>query len=152
MKKETIMKCVKILFILYCFVLVYVLIIPNHFRPGLSFRLFNIIPFNTIINYFINISEHTINTEIVIQNLTVNLILFLPMGMSLPVLFKNKINKFWKFLIIALIVITSVEIIQYITMVGSADIDDIILNTLGACIGYFIVHLNFVRKILKLDE
>ena len=74
------------------------------------------------------------------------------MGMSLPVIFENKINKFWKFLITSLIVIILVEIIQFITIIGSADIDDIILNTIGASIGYFIVHLNFVRKMLKLDE
>ena len=74
------------------------------------------------------------------------------MCMSLPVIFENKINKFWKFLITSLIVIILVEIIQFITIIGSADIDDIILNTIGASIGYFIVHLNFVRKMLKLDE
>lgn len=105
-----------------------------------------------IIGYFKRLSEHTINTSIVVQNLSVNLILFLPMGISLPVIFENKINKFWKFLIISLILITLVEIIQFVTMVGSADIDDIILIVIGSCIGYFIVHLNFVRKILKLDE
>lgn len=68
MKKDNIKKCITILFILYCLVLIFLLVIPNHFRPGLNYRLFNIIPFHTIINYFINISDHTINTEIVIQN------------------------------------------------------------------------------------
>lgn len=45
-----------------------------------------------------------------------------------------------------------VEIIQFITLSGSTDIDDIILNTIGGCIGYGIVQLKFVRKLLKLDK
>lgn len=152
MNKKEIVKIVKGLFIVYCLVLIYVLFMHNNYRYGMNFRLYNLIPFKTIIGYFERLSEHTINTSIVIQNLSVNLILFLPMGMALPVIFENKIDKFWKLLIISLIVIILSEIIQFITMIGSADIDDIILNTIGACIGYFIVHLEFVRKILKLDE
>lgn len=152
MSKKKIINIIKVLFVIYCLVLIYVLFMHNNYRYGMSFRLSNFIPFNTITNYFIKLSDNSINTSIVIQNLSVNLLLFLPMGMSLPVLFQNKINKFWKFLIIMVIIITSVEITQYITMVGSADIDDLILNTIGACIGYFIVHLKFVRKILKLYE
>lgn len=73
------------------------------------------------------------------------------MGMSLPVLFEKALDKFWKFLISVIAIISIIELIQFIIMVGSADIDDVILNTLGASIGYFIVHLNFVRRILKLD-
>ncbi len=152
MSKKKIINIIKVLFVIYGLVLLYVLFMHNHYRYGMSFRLSNFIPFNTIINYFIKLSDNSINTSIVIQNFSVNLLLFLPMGMSLPVLFQNKINKFWKFLIIMVIIITSVEITQYITMIGSADIDDLILNTIGACIGYFIVHLKFIRKILKLDE
>lgn len=152
MNKKKVINIVKGLSIVYCLALIYVLFMHNNYRYGMNFRLFNFIPFNTIMGYFKRLSEGTINTSIVVQNLAVNLILFLPMGMSLPVIFENKINKFWKFLIISIIVITLVEIIQFITMIGSADIDDIILNTMGACIGYVIVHINFVRKILKLDE
>lgn len=152
MKKENILRCIKILFVLYCVALIYVLFMHNNYRYGMSFRLYNIIPFDTIMGYFTKLSDQTINTSIVIQNLSVNLILFLPMGMALPIIFKNKINKLWKFLLIMLAIIVSVEIIQYIFMVGSADIDDVILNLIGALIGYGIVHISFIRKLLKLDQ
>lgn len=152
MNKKKIINIVKFMFVIYCFVLVYVLFMHNNYRYGMNFRLYNLIPFKTAIGYFERLSEQTINTSIVVQNFSVNLILFLPMGMALPIIFENKINKFWKFLATSLIVITLVEIIQFITMVGSADVDDIIFNTIGACIGYFIVHLKFIRKVLKLDE
>lgn len=42
-----------------------------------------------------------------------------------------------------------IEIIQFITFLGSADIDDLILNVLGAAIGYGIVRLKVVRRLLK---
>lgn len=152
MNKKKVINIVKGLTILYCLALIYILFMHNHYRYGMNFRLCNLIPFHTIIGYFKRLSDNTINTSIVVQNLFVNLILFLPMGMSLPVIFENKMNRFWKFLIISLIVITSIEMLQFITMTGSADIDDVILNTIGASIGYGIVHINIVRKILKLDE
>ena len=45
-----------------------------------------------------------------------------------------------------------VEIIQFFTFTGSADIDDLILNTIGATIGYGIIKIKSLRKILKLAE
>lgn len=152
MSNKKIINMVKVLFIIYCLVLIYILLMPNSYRYRMSSRVINIIPFHTIIDYLIRLSQHGINTRFVIQNFSVNLILFLPMGMSLPVIFKNKINNFWKFLITSSIIITAVEIIQFITRIGSADIDDVILNLIGACVGYFIVKLKVTRKILKLDE
>ena len=86
------------------------------------------------------------------KNILVNLILFLPMGMAVPVLFEKKINKFWKFLLFIIALTLLIEILQFITLMGSSDIDDVILNTIGGCIGYGIIKINFVRKILKLGE
>ena len=51
-----------------------------------------------------------------------------------------------------IILILLVEIFQFLTFSGSADIDDIILNTIGAIIGYIIVQSKFVKKILKIEE
>ena len=45
-----------------------------------------------------------------------------------------------------------VEIIQFITFCGSADIDDLILNALGCVLGYGIIKMKVVRKGLKLDD
>ena len=100
MKKESIKKCIMILFILYCLALVYVLFLNNLHRTGLNtfgisvfskehIEMCNIVPFKTIFEYFQRLAEHTINTNIVVMNLLVNLILFLPMGMAIPVLFEK---------------------------------------------------------------
>ena len=42
-----------------------------------------------------------------------------------------------------------VEILQFITYRGSTDIDDIILNTIGAVIMYMIMKTKFAKKLLK---
>ena len=78
------------------------------------------------------------------------------MDFFVKVLFSNKINKFWKFLLLILCLNIIIEIIQFLTFRGSLDIDDIILNTIGASITYGIMSIkyveNFVRKMLKLEE
>lgn len=164
MKKETIKKVVATLFALYCVVLLYVLFLHNTYRYEFGaigvtsyfseehMSMINIVPFKTIFGYFQRLMNHTINTDIVVRNLFVNLVLFLPMGMAVPVLFEKKINKFWKFLLFIVITTFAIEIIQFLTMRGTADIDDIILNSLGGCIGYGIIQIKPIKRFLKLDE
>ena len=78
--------------------------------------------------------------------------MFVPMGMALPVLFEKNFNKLWKTILFVVILVILVEIIQFFTFTGSADIDDLILNTIGATIVYGIIKIKSLRKILKLAE
>lgn len=106
---------------------------------------YNLVPFKTIGNY-IKASSH-INQDIWITNLFGNVLAFLPLGFFLPLLFKSY-NRFWKTFGAVFLTTASVEIIQFMTMVGSFDIDDIILNTLGGALGYllFIIIFNYIRN------
>ena len=61
-------------------------------------------------------------------------------------------NKLWKTTLFVASLVIVVEIIQFITFCGSADIDDLILNTLGCVIGYGIIKINLLRKFFKIDE
>lgn len=90
--------------------------------------------------------------NIVVRNMAANLLMFVPMGMALPVLFEEKFNKLWKMMIFMIALVSIIEVIQFITFSGSADIDDLILNTVSAVVGYGIVQLKFVRRILKLSK
>mgnify|MGYP002624252111 CR=1 FL=1 len=164
MKKENIKKCIIVLFAIYCLVLIYVLFLHNTYRYEFNaigindyfseehMQMVNIVPFKTIFGYFQRLVNHRINTDIVVRNLFVNLVLFLPMGMAIPVLCENKINKFWKFLILIILMTFIIEIIQFISMRGTADIDDVILNSIGGCIGYGIIQIKPIGKLLKIDE
>ena len=67
-----------------------------------------------------------------------NMLMFIPMGIMLPLVFKN-INK-KNIFVIAILITLSIEILQPI--VGrSFDIDDIIMNLIGSIIGYLAVTI-----------
>lgn len=73
------------------------------------------------------------------------------MGMALPCLFK-KLNRFWKVILTVLGIVVLVEIVQGILRVGSIDIDDVIFNVVGAMIGYWVIIMPPVKKLLtKID-
>ena len=72
----------------------------------------------------------------------------MPLALFIPLLF-NKINNSKKFLISILFITLGIELIQFITFTGSCDIDDIILNTLGAFIMYKILNINEIKKLVN---
>ena len=149
----------KALFTIYCLLLITILFLNNEYRMGgfqnistfsrEHFETSNIIPFATIIGYVSGMVSNDINIGIVIINLVTNLLLFAPMGFFIPMLFQDKIKNTKQFLIIIIILTFLVEIIQFITYRGSTDIDDIILNTIGASIVYMLMKTRFIKKLLE---
>lgn len=104
----------------------------------------NIIPFK---NVFIFVTTPYITPSYVfsfIKNIFGNMILFLPMGYFLPCIF-NKFSKVKIYIIINFLLSLFIEITQVIFMLGLFDVDDIILNILGAVIGFYLFDL--IRKI-----
>ena len=95
-----------------------------------------LIPFKTIIEY-VN------NTQAIYdwfaKNLMVNIIMFMPCGFLLPLFLKK--NRIWQVLMIGIVLSVIIEIIQTLLSVGTADIDDVILNTFGTFIGFGIYKL-----------
>jgi glycopeptide antibiotics resistance protein len=69
-----------------------------------------------------------------------NFIMLLPLGVFLPLLYKKNSN-FFVVLVTSLLISTLIELLQLITSFRSADVDDIFLNTLGACTGFIIYKL-----------
>ena len=67
----------------------------------------------------------------VIQNLQ-NIALFIPFGLFLP------LKKWWRILLAALCFSAAIEAAQYVFALGLCELDDVISNTLGAMIGYWI--------------
>lgn len=66
-----------------------------------------------------------------------NCVMLLPLGIYIPLLFP-KLSGFFKVFFICLLVSVSIELMQLITSYRSADIDDVMLNTAGAVVGYII--------------
>ena len=138
-------------FIIYCFILVYVLFLSRGTRVGFTYaeymqRFTNFIPFKTIIEYVQRYSNGY--WRLATLTLLGNLALFVPMGMALPCLFK-KLNRFWKVTLTVLGMVVIIELVQGLLRVGSIDIDDVIFNVVGAMIGYEIIAIPIINKFLK---
>lgn len=139
-------------FILYLFALVFILFIDSRgYRwSDASFWEYikwssNFIPFRTINLYIHSIFHGTLDINIPLKNLGGNLILFLPMGIYLP-LFIKRINKMGIYVITMSVILLLIEVTQVVSRRGSFDIDDLILNMLGAVIGFIIWKGRFVEK------
>ena len=139
---------------LYCLVLIYILFLNRGSRSHYSYTQYfqaftNFIPFKTIVEYIQRYNNGFRNLSV--TNLLGNFVLFLPMGMALPCLFK-KLNRFWKVILCVLGMVVLVEVAQGILRVGSVDIDDVIFNVCGAMIGYGLIKIPFINKMLtKID-
>jgi glycopeptide antibiotics resistance protein len=71
-----------------------------------------------------------------------NFVMLLPLGIYLPLLYTRlrKAYSFFAVLLICFLVSDGIELLQLATSYRSADIDDVILNTLGGGTG-FIIYL-----------
>ena len=72
----------------------------------------------------------------------------MPFAFFLKYLFKRE-NKFINFLLTIVLIVISFELIQLLTLSGSFDIDDIILNTLGAILFYLFINFKGIDKLLR---
>ena len=150
MKQDTIAKCrnalYQILFygvmIIY-FILLFFLLFRK--KAAGSFQSVNLIPFHSIGAYLF--SDDMFSRAFALSNLLGNIAIFIPMGVYLPLLIRRK-SIFVNTVCVALISAV-VEVLQYIFAVGAADIDDVILNTVGGLIG---VSLFSVMELFLKDQ
>lgn len=78
-------------------------------------------------------------------NLVGNVVLFVPLGIFLPGIWQ-KMRKFFVFLLTVAVSIVAVELLQLVTLLGSCDVDDLLLNVAGALLGFGIWKLFLGRK------
>jgi glycopeptide antibiotics resistance protein len=106
-----------------------------------SYQSLNLIPLSTIAFYL----SGKVNGLIAFYNLSANICLFIPYGIFLMVKNRSRIQLFY----LPLLVISMIEILQYVSHRGSMDIDDLILNVIGFFIGYLLHPLfNKVFKVI----
>lgn len=96
---------------------------------------YNLQPFQEIMR-FIRYREQ-LGFWVVFFNLGGNVIGFMPFGFCVPLL--DRYHRRW-YVICAetMAVSVCIELIQLVTRVGSCDVDDVLLNTIGGVIGYVI--------------
>lgn len=79
------------------------------------------------------------------RELVGNTVLFMPMAFFLPALFPG-MRSFLQTMSVIFLMVLGVELIQVLCLVGSFDVDDILLNTLGAPVGYFVYRLTLGKQ------
>ena len=108
---------------------------------------YNLIPFSEIRRFWLYREQLGIRSFII--NVFGNIVFFIPIGLLLPnVSAKKFLRNFFGIVFICALGSLVLEIMQMITKVGAFDVDDIILNTIGAAIGYllFVLIRHFHKK------
>lgn len=135
----------KVLFILYVGFLIYFLFLAEWYgRSEISenYR-YNLELFKEI-KRFITYREQ-LGMFAVLANLLGNILIFVPYGFFISM--AGRTRGFFKTFFCSMFLSLCVEIVQLITRVGSFDVDDILLNTIGGVLGYIIfVMCNGIRR------
>lgn len=145
-RKKKIFRAVgKVLFLLYVVFLIYFLFLAEWYgRTGVSeeYR-YNLELFREIKRFIIY--REQLGAFAVFANLAGNILIFVPYGFFISVASRER--GFFKTLFFSMGLSLCVEIIQLFTRVGSFDVDDILLNTIGGVLGYIIFLIcNGIRR------
>lgn len=137
---KRLMEGIFIIYIIALFKIILFKEIPliNIFKSYRKMRSINLIPFKSIFEFTTTISGQGDDFNS-IANVFGNLIVFIPFGYLVPSIFK-RCSKIINVVIVTVGLSLLFEVCQYVLGIGSSDIDDIILNTLGGIIGYAIYY------------
>lgn len=98
-------------------------------------------PFWEYIEFFRNPSWYTLH------DIVMNMVLFIPFGILLPL---TNLSKSFKFTVFSALILSAfIEFSQLIFKLGWCEIDDMFNNTAGACIGFFVYKLVYMIKMRR---
>ena len=138
----------RILFAIYVLLVIYFLFFAETTGRTISDRTYhyNLILFKEIKRFIVY--RQQLGMFAVTANLLGNVLIFLPFGMLVPFLTK-RFKKFWSVVLLTFELSVLVELVQLVTKVGSCDVDDILLNTIGGMLGFvcYAIAVRCRRKI-----
>ena len=109
---------------------------------------FNIIPFKTIKLYFNGYNGGYLSKSLFLYNMIGNLCALMPLSFFLPLLFKKQ-NNIIIFILTIILIVIGIESMQFLTLSGSCDIDDLILNLSGSLVLYLILKIKPINKVIR---
>ena len=137
-----------VIFIIYSATLFYLVFLANEYGRNnaeiLRYNDINLVPFKTINNY-LNAWAY-VSAKVIITNIFGNIAAFLPLGLLGPIVFR-RLETLKQLFFFSGLLSLSIEVIQGLLGVGVVDVDDLILNVLGAVIGYLLYRL--LKKRIK---
>lgn len=147
MGKKSVHKFLKwCVFIIYIVALVYFMFFSESLGRAVYVReyRYNLQPFKEIMR-FINNAD-ILGAGPVMANILGNVVAFAPFGFCLPMVTEHRM-KFIRVTILSAGLSLMIELVQLVSMVGSFDVDDIILNTIGGASGYILFCI--CKKIIR---
>lgn len=140
-----------VLFVLYILLLSYLLFLSEDYgRKSFALRQYqyNLIPFQEIRRFWVY--RDKVGYIASFLNIGGNVIGFLPFGFFLPVI-SYRFRNGWLIGLLGFSLSLVVECTQLILKVGCFDVDDLILNALGAVLGYvaFVICNRMRRRIYE---
>ena len=137
----------RLLFVLYGGLMLWLLFGQRASGDMTASQNWNLIPFKTL-KLYVQIIVQTENAQLLRHafiNLAGNVVMFIPLGFFLPAIWRRQ-QKIWLFLVSVILLIVGIEAAQYITNLGSCDVDDFLLNLPGALLGYILQRLIAGRR------
>ena len=129
------------LFFLYGIVLAEILFVGREAELSVPLREYfvsraNLVPFRTIIRYVKFFLSRMDRESVLLAawNLGGNFLLFMPMGFFLPVLLSSE-KAFGRTFGLVFLTVFAAEVLQGVLRVGVPDVDDLVTNMAGACVG-----------------
>lgn len=127
-------------FVCYLFVLLYLMFLSERYgrTDGFAVYRYNLKPFHEIGRYLRH--RRQLGAETFFINIYGNILAFMPFGFLLPAI-SRKDRHFLSVFLLSFALTLTVETAQLLLRVGSFDVDDMILNVLGGCLGYWLFRL-----------
>lgn len=89
------------------------------------------------VNRYLAVLDRPSGFGLFLYNIIGNMVILIPFGYLFPIVNKS-VRKWWIFFLVALAFILMMEMMQYFSMSGTLDVDDVLLNLMGALIGYIL--------------
>ena len=137
-----------VLFCLYISLLIYLVLFSAEFGRVVVNRDSDLVPFDTIQRYYryrTQIGEYRF-----ILDIYGNILAFAPLGYFV-FMFQKKPKFFYGFFSSFLLSI-AIEISQYLLSVGSLDVDDVILNTIGGTVIYLLLYIGLKIGVFRHEK
>ena len=112
------------------------------------YNVVNLIPFRMIIKLFIEYFDGDLSLTLLIQNIIGNFVVCMPFAFFLPRLLKKE-NNLKVFLITMFVIVSVIELTQFLTLSGTFDVDDYLLNISGAIIMFKLLHNNKINNMIE---
>ena len=77
-------------------------------------------------------------SKVLIHEHVMNIAVFIPIGIMLGIIMREVV--WWKVILVGMSISMSIELLQLILMRGCCETNDVIHNTLGCLVGYWVAH------------